>query len=1015
MGFFKGFVKGVGQIFKNPVQALTIAAVFFIPGIGAPTAMYLAAVATTAAAYGNYQTARMAEKAKAAYNNSLQDRLTNALTAEEPFQVIYGTAKVGGAIVAVLKSGSKDEYRHIVMVHAAHEVEEIGDVFINGTNIGALDANGDVQTGSKYYKNGTSFVRVKKHLGTASDPADASLISECPSFWTSSHLLRGFAYTVIRVKLTFTEFQSGLPQINVVVKGKKLYDPRTSTTAWSDNPALCIYDYLTSEYGANQPTSSLVLSTFNTAADACDQTIIVGKRYTCNGSFKTDQDPKQILDTLADSMAGFISQSGGWMIHAGVYTAPVLSLTEADTVGGLQIAPAPSLNDVFNTVKGQFSNPDKDYIVTDYQPYQNASYLAVDDKELPIDYVLLFTNSNQRCQNIARVITERARNSLTVKGKFTLKAWPLQCGDRVSLTNSAFGWDEKVFRVVEWNFNIDSPVELVLQEDSTEIYDESDDVITDTYGNPDLPDIFAVNPPTSLAATVQNTVATDGTIISSLYVTWTAPLTIFLNRYEIQWYQGSTPASDDILYSSGTSINESFTITPIIAGQSYYVRVRSVNNENTASDWATYTTSTTGDTTAPNAPTSVLATPAKQSIIITWTNPTAADFSTTEVWFNTSATLTGITRLADVRGNIVIHDNLGSNTTRYYYLRSKDTTGNISAWTSVVSATSQTNLSDEIANSIVSTAKFAQGIRPVEIVDTLPSTGNTEGRVVYLTTDNKLYRYDGSAWTKSTDGADLVANSITAGKIAVGAIGADQIAANAIVADKMAANSITALNGAIADLTVGTIKIADNAVTFAPTFFTNTLVQSDSWGNANDIWYTVRDSSGVPAEVTLTAAANQKVIVYISADLNQFGPDRDLMRFRITRGTASGAMTVDGAYSSGATTINVSGATGLFKTGQTISINDVTYTLTADTTNTSMVFTPGLATSITTGTRIIYNGVPLEFEPNFKADGEYRIFSYTFQDLTPNIGTNVYQFQYIKEIGITEASSINIVAVQYKK
>lgn len=738
MGFLSGIVKGIGDIFKNPVQMITIAAAIY-----SGNWWYVAAAVSTSA-YGNYQTTRMEEKAKAAYNNSLQDRLTNALTAEEPFQIIYGTAKVGGAIVAVLKSGDKDQYRHIVMVHAAHEVEEIGDVFINGTNIGALDANGDVQSGSKYYKDGVPYVLVRKHLGTPTDAADSTLLAECSAYWTSAHLLRGFAYTVVKIHLGFEEFQSGLPQIAVVIKGKKLYDPRTGNTAWSDNPALCIYDYLTSSYGANQPTSALVTSTFNTAANACDQTITVGKRYTCNGSFKTDQDPKQILDTLADSMAGFISQSGGWMIHAGVYTAPVMDLTEADTVGGVQISPAPALNDVFNTVTGQYSNPDKDYLVTDYQPYKNSSYVTADGKELPIDYALLFTNSNQRCQNIARIVTERAREALTIKAKFTLKAWPLQCGDRITYTNSAYSWDEKVFRVVEWNFSLENAVELVLQEDSAGIYDEADAVLSESYPDTGLPDAFLIGAPTSLNASSQNTINTDGSLVTSLYVTWTAPTDSLVNQYEIQWYQGaSAPATED-LYSTGYSNVASFTISPIIAGSDYYIRVRSINTRNTKSDWATYSTTSSGDLVAPGLPTSVTATAANQSIILTWTNPTDADFNTVEIWVNTSATLVGITKVTEVAGGRFTHDDLGSLVTRYYYLRAKDHSGNVSGWTTVVSATTEKNLADQIADEIITTAAFAQGITPVEIVDTFPTTGNFEGRTVFRTTDSKLYRYGGA-------------------------------------------------------------------------------------------------------------------------------------------------------------------------------------------------------------------------------------------------------------------------------
>ena len=124
MGLLSKIWSGVKDIASNPIQLVTI-------GVAISTGnwWYVAAAVSTAA-YGNYQTRRMEEKAKAAYNDSLQDRLTNALTAEEPYQIIYGQAKVGGAITAVLKSGDKDQYRHIVMVHVAHEVQEIGEIYI---------------------------------------------------------------------------------------------------------------------------------------------------------------------------------------------------------------------------------------------------------------------------------------------------------------------------------------------------------------------------------------------------------------------------------------------------------------------------------------------------------------------------------------------------------------------------------------------------------------------------------------------------------------------------------------------------------------------------------------------------------------------------------------------------------------------------------------------------------------------------------------------------------------------
>lgn len=140
-----------------------------------------------------------------------------------------------------------------------------------------------------------------------------------------------------------------------------------------------------------------------------------------------------------------------------------------------------------------------------------------------------------------------------------------------------------------------------------------------------------------------------------------------------------------------------------------------------------------------------------------------------------------------------------------------------SQWVAIV-LTNDTSAT--VADGSITTAKFAQGITPVEIVASLPSSGNFEGRMAYLTTDNKLYRYEGAAWTAAVAGADLTgsvdgslltANSIAAGVIQAGAISTTELAANAVSTAKLAAGAVTAdkitTNAIIAD------KIAANAVT----------------------------------------------------------------------------------------------------------------------------------------------------------------------------------------------------------
>jgi len=103
--------------------------------------------------------------------------------------------------------------------------------------------------------------------------------------------------------------------------------------------------------------------------------------------------------------------------------------------------------------------------------------------------------------------------------------------------------------------------------------------------------------------------------------------------------------------------------------------------------------------------------------------------------------------------------------------------------TSNISVTSSGGIT-QIAPATITTAAFASTIRPVEIVNSLPSLPSSsypEGAVVFLTTDDKLYRSTGSIWTVATDGDDIVANSITGGKIAAGAISTTELFAGEIL------------------------------------------------------------------------------------------------------------------------------------------------------------------------------------------------------------------------------------------
>lgn len=68
-------------------------------------------------------------------------------------------------------------------------------------------------------------------------------------------------------------FQQQMPNISVVVEGKKVLDTRgTDTTAYSQNPVWILRDYLTNaEYGAGIPSSEIDQNSFESVANLCDE------------------------------------------------------------------------------------------------------------------------------------------------------------------------------------------------------------------------------------------------------------------------------------------------------------------------------------------------------------------------------------------------------------------------------------------------------------------------------------------------------------------------------------------------------------------------------------------------------------------------------------------------------------------------------------------------------------------------------------------------------------------------
>jgi len=538
-------------------------------------------------------------------------------------QIIYGKMRVGGARLFDQTTGGQNMNLHRVLGFAGHEIEAFETIFIND-EVATIDSNGNVSSPLIY--NG--LLKIYTHLGTDDQQADSRLVSSVAD-WTAEHRLRGIAYLYCKFIYDADAFPNGLPQITAVIKGKKVYDPRTSATAWSDNPALCVRDYiLSSGYGLGEASVNIDDTSVTAAANICDQfvsnpvtSIFVGgkykiktvgdtdftligaadnnvgtvfsatsvpetgtglvetTRYTTNGAFTTAIRPGEFLTNILTSMIGSLWYAQGkWRMKAGAFTGSALALDENDLRSGITVSTRHSRRDNFNEIKGTFKGDESNYQVTDFPPVTNTAFVTADNGQVTVaDVELPFTDNSIEARRIARIMLESNRQQLTIRASFGMRALALQVGDTVAISNTRFGWSGKLFQIAEWKFGLGDQlgfgVEMTLRETAASIYDEVDDGLVYERDNTTLLSPFEVP---SVGISLSSELRRVRGKVMSVLLADISTASALVDQVEVQFKKSSdtnyTPLSVSSGYT-GTVRAEAFGVEDGF----YDVRARAIN------------------------------------------------------------------------------------------------------------------------------------------------------------------------------------------------------------------------------------------------------------------------------------------------------------------------------------------------------------------------------------------------------------------------------------------------------
>ena len=467
------------------------------------------------------------------------------------------------------------------------------------------------------YDAGESRLQVVKFLGAAA--RDIPLETASAGQWTASHLGTGVA----RMRCTFKPdpdtFPNGLANVSAIVRGKAVYDPRTSTTVFSNNSALAVLDYLMANHGFRATLAEIDLPSFIAAANVCDEDVPTDtgtqKRYTADGVIAEDADRIEVLRGLLSSMVGEVAfVAGKWYVRAGAFYASEMTLDDGDFAGGdVTVTANMPRRSLFNGVKGRFIDPANLWAYSDFTPYKSATYQAEDGgEEVLTDVDLPFTTNGTRAQRIAKLILFKARQSLTMQATFKLRALAASPLTTIRVKLAEFGWDTldgglgKLFVVRERVFNPDTrTVTLTLQEEASAVYawdyseanDPDPSPNTGFKGPREIDNIagLAVN---SSASTYRQ--LKDGTIVPFALVSWTAITDALVTEggnVRVAWKRANEDRYQSALLP-GTAT--AYQIDGVGPAEVLNIGVQAINGAQVTSDWVwtAHTVSTSVPTNA---------------------------------------------------------------------------------------------------------------------------------------------------------------------------------------------------------------------------------------------------------------------------------------------------------------------------------------------------------------------------------------------------------------------------------
>jgi len=413
----------------------------------------------------------------------MEERLDEALGAgkeikintrnnDQILPIIYGTVRIGGNDVFIEPKGNENKYLWVVQNLAEGECNKI---HLNDAGVPELYLDNNIYT--KYGSKASHWF----YRGTSEQVYNGQMHVQF-SDWTENK--RNTCYIVWRFTHDVNLFQ-GLPQRNVVLEGLKIYDLRTEDVTYNNNPAICLYDYLTNtRYGLGIDSSKLDRISWINAANYCDT-----KSWSLNTVINGETSAFNAIEMI---LLHFRGQLIWWddkfyLYYADLnYESSVMSITDdhivqsEDGIAQVQIGEPSRINKP-EGLRVTWVNPDKSY--------ETDSLLLGEDNGTIQDLPLHGCTNKEQASHMGVYELERRQLDKMIRGVFRDDCLKLEPHDIITLTSTALSISGQLMRVVSSNILSNGTIELTLVYESNTLYDDSynldeDHIYTCTLADP---------------------------------------------------------------------------------------------------------------------------------------------------------------------------------------------------------------------------------------------------------------------------------------------------------------------------------------------------------------------------------------------------------------------------------------------------------------------------------------------------------------------------------------------------